>query len=262
MDLSLENKRAIVCGSTDGIGKEIAIKLSKQNANITLLARNEKKLKSVLNLLDVSQKQKHDYIVADFNHPDLLEKKINDYIHDGNKAEILINNTGGPPPGKIIEAKKEEFDKYISMHLHCSHILVKALSPLMKKSDFGRIINIISISVKAPIQNLGISNTVRWGMASWAKTLSFELGKFGITVNNILPGFTLTNRLKSLMKNRSEINKVSVKSIENEYKKNIPAERFALPNEVASAVCFLCSNEASYINGINLPIDGGYSVSL
>ena len=262
MNLSLEKKRAIVCGSTDGIGKEIAIKLSRQNANVTLIARNEKKLNNVLSLLDKSKKQKHDFIVADFNHPDLLEKKINDYINNGNKSEILINNTGGPPPGKIIEAKKEEFDKYISMHLHCSHILVKALAPFMKKSKFGRIINIISISVKAPIQNLGVSNTIRWGMASWSKTLSFELGKFGVTVNNVLPGFTLTNRLKSLMKNRSEINKISIKSIESEYKKNIPAERFALPEEIASTVCFLCSKEASYINGINLPIDGGYSVSL
>lgn len=262
MDLSLQNKRAIVCGSTQGIGKAIAINLAKQKANVTLIARNENKLKNVINLLEKSIDQNHDFIVADFNNPNQLKKKINRYLSNGNKVEILINNTGGPPAGKIIEAEQDEFDKYISMHLHCSHHLVKALVPHMKKSNFGRIVNIISISVKAPIENLGVSNTIRWAMASWSKTLSFELGKFGITVNNILPGFTLTNRLKDLMQARSKIQNISIKKIQEEYKKNIPAERFATPQEVASATCFLCSEEASYINGINLPIDGGYSARL
>ena len=262
MNLSLKGKRAIVCGSTQGIGKAIAIKLAKQQANITLIARDENKLKNVLNLLESSPKQKHNFIVADFNYPKNLKKKIKKFLSKGNTAEILINNTGGPSAGKIIEAKKKEFDQYISMHLHCSHYLVKALAPHMKKNKFGRIVNVISISVKAPIQNLGISNTVRWAMASWSKTLSFELGKFGITVNNILPGFTLTNRLKDLIVSNAKTDKKSIKMIENEYKNTIPAERFASPEEIASATCFLCSKEASYINGINLPVDGGYSVSL
>ena len=262
MNLSLEGKRAVVCGSTQGIGKAIAIMLSKQKANLTLIARDENKLKDVLKTLENSNNQKHNFIVADFNYPRKLENKINNFLSEGNKAEILINNTGGPPSGQIIEAKKEEFDQYISMHLHCSHYLVKALVPHMKKLKFGRIINIISISVKAPIENLGVSNTVRWAMASWSKTLSFELGKFGITVNNILPGFTLTDRLKDLMLARSKIYNKSIEKIEKDYKNIIPAQRFATPEEIASATSFLCSKKASYINGINLPIDGGYSGNL
>ena len=262
MNLSLKGKRAIVCGSTQGIGKAIAVKLAKQNANVTLIARDEDKLKNVLNSLDNSVNQKHNFIVADFNYPKKLKNEIDNFLSNGYRTEILINNTGGPPAGQIIEAKKKEFDQYISMHLHCSHTLVKSLVPHMKKSRFGRIINIISVSVKAPIQNLGISNTVRWAMASWSKTLSFELGEFGITVNNILPGFTLTDRLKDLIEANAKTYKKSVEKIEEDYKKTIPAERFALPEEIASGVCFLCSKEASYINGINLPIDGGYSGSL
>ena len=199
MNLSLKGKRAIVCGSTQGIGKAIALMLSKQKAHITLVSRDETKLKNVLKELDDSDNQEHNFIVADFNDPDKLKTHISAFLSKGYNAEILINNTGGPPAGQIMNAKKEEFDKYISMHLHCSHILVKAFVPHMKKLKFGRIVNIISVSVKAPIQNLGVSNTVRWAMASWSKTLSFELGKFGITINNILPGFTLTERLKDLI---------------------------------------------------------------
>lgn len=262
MNLSLKGKRVIVCGSTQGIGKAIALMLSKQKANITLVARNETKLKNVLKELDDSDNQQHNFIVADFNDPDKLKAHINTFLSEGYNAEILINNTGGPPAGQIMNAKKEEFDQYISMHLHCSHILVKALVPHMKKSKFGRIVNIISVSVKAPIQNLGISNTVRWAMASWSKTLSFELGKFGITVNNILPGFTLTERLKDLIKANAITYHKKEKEIEDEYKLEIPSARFANPEEIASATCFLCSNEASYINGINLPVDGGYSATL
>ena len=262
MNLSLKGKRAIVCGSTQGIGKAIALMLSKQKAHITLVSRDETKLKNVLKELDDSDNQKHNFIVVDFNDPNKLKTHINAFLSKGYNAEILINNTGGPPAGQIMNAKKEEFDKYISMHLHCSHILVKAFVPHMKKLKFGRIVNIISVSVKAPIQNLGVSNTVRWAMASWSKTLSFELAKFGITINNILPGFTLTERLKDLIKSNAITYNKKEREIENEYKLEIPSERFAHPKEIASATCFLCSNEASYINGINLPVDGGYSVTL
>jgi len=262
MNLSLKGKRAIVCGSTQGIGKAIALMLSKQKAHITLVSRDETKLKNVLKELDDSDNQEHNFIVADFNDPDKLKTHISAFLSKGYNAEILINNTGGPPAGQIMNAKKEEFDKYISMHLHCSHILVKAFVPHMKKLKFGRIVNIISVSVKAPIQNLGVSNTVRWAMASWSKTLSFELGKFGITINNILHGFTITERLKDLINANAITYHKKEKEIEDEYKLEIPSARFAHPKEIASATCFLCSNEASYINGINLPVDGGYSVTL
>jgi 3-oxoacyl-[acyl-carrier protein] reductase len=174
----------------------------------------------------------------------------------------LINNTGGPPPGAITEAEISNFKKYISMHLYCSHFLTQSLIPIMKKEKFGRIVNIISISVKSPIDNLGVSNTVRWAMASWAKTLSNEVAEFGVTVNNILPGFTNTERLQSLLKNRALSSNTTIEEVTNNTISNIPAKRFGKPEEVADATTFLCSKAASYINGINLPVDGGFTKTL
>lgn len=262
MNLSLKGKRAIVCGSTQGIGKSIAIKLAENGASVTLIARNENKLKNVINEIKDINSNEHNYIVSDFNDVDTLEKKFTDYLNKDFKPSILINNTGGPPPGEISKASKKDFKDYMSMHLHTSHYLSTSILPIMKKEKYGRIINIISISVKAPIDNLGVSNTVRWAMASWAKTLSNEVAEYGITVNNILPGFTDTERLRSLMKNRALSSKTTTKEITNITISNIPAKRFGKPEEVADATTFLCSKAASYINGINLPVDGGFSKSL
>lgn len=262
MNLSLKGKRAIVCGSTQGIGKSIAIKLAENGASVTLIARNENKLKNVIKEIKDINSNEHNYIVSDFNDVDTLEKKFTDYLNKDFKPSILINNTGGPPPGEISKASKKDFKDYMSMHLHTSHYLSTSILPIMKKEKYGRIINIISISVKAPIDNLGVSNTVRWAMASWAKTLSNEVAEYGITVNNILPGFTDTERLRSLMKNRALSSKTTTKEITNITISNIPAKRFGKPEEVADATTFLCSKAASYINGINLPVDGGFSKSL
>lgn len=262
MNLSLKGKRAIVCGSTQGIGKSIAIKLAENGASVTLIARNENKLKNVIKEIKDINSNEHNYIVSDFNDVDTLEKKFTDYLNKDFKPSILINNTGGPPPGEISKASKKDFKDYMSMHLHTSHYLSTSILPIMKKEKYGRIINIISISVKAPIDNLGVSNTVRWAMASWAKTLSNEVAEYGITVNNILPGFTDTERLRSLMKNRALSSKTTTKEITNNTISNIPAKRFGKPEEVADATTFLCSKAASYINGINLPVDGGFSKSL
>ena len=262
MNLSLKGKRAIVCGSTQGIGKSIAIKLAENGASVTLIARNENKLKNVIKEINDINSNEHNYIVSDFNDVDTLEKKFTDYLNKDFKPSILINNTGGPPPGEISKASKKDFKDYMSMHLHTSHYLSTSILPIMKKEKYGRIINIISISVKAPIDNLGVSNTVRWAMASWAKTLSNEVAEYGITVNNILPGFTDTERLRSLMKNRALSSKTTTKEITNITISNIPAKRFGKPEEVADATTFLCSKAASYINGINLPVDGGFSKSL
>ena len=262
MNLSLKGKRAIVCGSTQGIGKSIAIKLAENGASVTLIARNENKLKNVIKEIKDINSNEHNYIVSDFNDVDTLEKKFTDYLNKDFKPSILINNTGGPPPGEISKASKKDFKDYMSMHLHTSHYLSTSILPIMKKEKYGRIINIISISVKAPIDNLGVSNTVRWAMASWAKTLSNEVAEYGITVNNILPGFTDTERLRSLMKNRALSSKTTTKEITNNTISNIPAKRFGKPEEVADATTFLCSKAAGYINGINLPVDGGFSKSL
>ena len=262
MNLSLKGIRAIVCGSTQGIGKAIALKLALQGAAITLIARDEKKLIATQKKLTLINRNDHNFIVSDFNNLKLLKTRFKDYLKLNLKPTILINNTGGPPPGLISKASSDDFEKYMKMHLHCSHYLSTSLIPIMQEKKFGRIINIISISVKAPIDNLGVSNTVRWAMASWAKTLSNEVAEYGVTVNNILPGFTDTERLQSLMKNRAiNLNK-TIKEIKSNTILNIPAKRFGKPEEIADATSFLCSKSASYINGINLPIDGGFSKSL
>ena len=261
MNLDLKNKNALVCGSTQGIGKASAIEISKLGANVTLVARDENKLKEVVKELDTTKKQKHNYIVADFTRPEELKKKIEAHAKK-NIVHILLNNTGGPTGGPILEAKTEEFTQVFSNHLICNHILVQALVPGMKKEKYGRIINIISTSVKQPIKGLGVSNTTRWAVASWAKTLAGELASFGITVNNILPGATNTERLKTLQEIRAKKAGVSFSEEQNEWLKEIPAGRFADVSEIANAVAFLASPAASYINGINLPVDGGRTGSL
>lgn len=256
MNLELLNKNALICGSTQGIGKASAIEIAKLGANVTLVARDENKLKEVLKELDSSKKQKHNYIVADFSKPDELKKKAESHTKK-NIVHILLNNTGGPAGGPIIEAKTEEFNQAFSNHLICNHILAQAVVGGMKKERYGRIINIISTSVKQPIKGLGVSNTTRWAVASWAKTLAGELAPFGITVNNILPGATNTERLHSLIDIRAKKAGIASQAEESEWLKEIPAGRFADASEIANAVAFLASPAASYINGINLPVDGG-----
>ncbi|MBW8050297.1 MAG: SDR family oxidoreductase [Cytophagales bacterium] len=265
MDINLKNKKAIVCGSTQGIGKAVALELASLGAEIILVARDEKKLGSVRSELDTNAGQKHEIICVDFNKPDELRTKINGYVCQVETPDttstatihILVNNTGGPKAGAILEAQSEEFMQGFSNHLICNQILVQAVVPLMKKAGYGRIINIISTSVKQPIPGLGVSNTIRGAVASWAKTLSAELGPFGITVNNILPGYTDTVRLESLIKNKAKKLGKAVDEIKKDMISSIPALRLAKPEEIAAAAAFLASPAASYINGINLPVDGG-----
>jgi len=261
MNLDLTGKRALVCGSTQGIGKSSATELALLGADITLMARNEDKLKEVLQGLSTKQKQKHHYLVADFNDQDQLYLIINEYVLK-NRIDILINNTGGPAGGQAIDARTAEFINAFNMHLICNQILVQAVSTGMKKHNFGRIINIISTSVKTPLKGLGVSNTIRGAVASWAKTLALELGPFGITVNNILPGFTMTGRLESLISAIAERENKSREDVINDMISTIPAGRIADPHEVAAAIAFLASPAASYINGINFPVDGGKTPSL
>ena len=259
MNLSLRNKRAVVCGSTQGIGKAIAEELSRQGVNLTLIARDKKALENVVKKLDTSLGQSHDYLCVDFSD-DNFENKISDL--SSLNIDILINNTGGPASGPITDANADDFLLAFKMHLLNNQLLIKKVIDNMKKNSFGRIINIISTSVKAPIPGLGVSNTIRAAVANWAKTLSLELGPYGITVNNILPGFTSTNRLKSLIKKKSTILGKSVSEVESEMKNTVPLKRFGDASEVANAVVFLSSPAASYINGINLPVDGGRTASL
>ena len=223
------------------------------------MARNEEKLKDVLSTLEG---EGHNFICADFSKPDELQEKVAEYIENGGTGEILINNTGGPPGGQAIDADIQEFRIAFNNHLICNQILASAFVPLMKEEGYGRIINVISTSVKAPIKGLGVSNTIRGAVANWSKTLANELGGFGITVNNVLPGATSTTRLSSIIENISEKNQTDTETVEMHMKSEIPAGRFASPNEVGAVIAFLSTPSASYINGINVPVDGGRTASL
>jgi len=258
MDINLEGKKAFVCGSTQGIGKAAAIELAKLGATIVLLARNEESLRQVKDELDTSKSRQHDYIAADFSEPETLQSKVGEHLEKNpSPVHILVNNTGGPPAGKAIDADLQEFISAFQNHLICNQILVQSLIEGMKSEKYGRIINVISTSVKQPIPNLGVSNTIRGAVASWAKTLAGELGEFGITVNNVLPGFTKTRRLQSIIENKARKTGDSIEKIEREMQAETPAKRFAESYEIANAIAFLASPAASYISGVNLPVDGG-----
>jgi 3-oxoacyl-[acyl-carrier protein] reductase len=261
MNLDLRNKRALVCGSTQGIGKASAVELASLGASVTLIARNEEKLREVLKELDTSANQQHDYLVADFAQPESIKQAASS-LAGKHVVHILVNNTGGPPAGPALHARPEDFVQAFTAHLISSQILVQAVAPGMKQAGFGRIINIISTSVKTPIKGLGVSNTVRAAVANWSKTLSVELAPFGITVNNVLPGATMTARLTSIIQGRAEKTGKGFEDVQAEMIGEIPAGRICEPGEVAAAVGFLASPAASYVNGINLPVDGGRTASL
>ena len=246
----------MVCGSTQGIGKASAMELAGLGASVTLVARNEQRLKEVLLALPATSNQQHSFIIADFQFPDKLKAEVTRYIGT-NAVHILVNNTGGPPGGPAIDANLQDFVSAFTAHLLCNQILVQAVVPSMKSEKYGRIINIISTSVKMPIKGLGVSNTIRGAVANWAKTLSVELGPFGITVNNVLPGASMTSRLESIIKTRAEKSSKSTNEIIQEMVNEIPAGRISTPEDVAAAVAFLATPAANYINGINLPVDGG-----
>lgn len=261
MDLSLIGKKAVVCGSTQGIGLETAKTLASLGANCILIARNEEKLKNACKQLSNDANQNHTYLIADFSKPEELKATITNFAKTTN-VNILINNTGGPKGGPIVNAETEEFINTFNQHLICNHILVQSLLEGMKAEGYGRIVNIISTSVKQPLDGLGVSNTIRGAVANWSKTLANEVGQFNITVNNVLPGATDTVRLKDIMENKANKTGKTVEEIKENMANQSPMKRIAQPQEVANAVCFLCSPAASYINGINVPVDGGRTKSL
>ncbi len=262
MNIDLTDKRAIVCGSSQGIGRAIAVQFAESGASVILVARNEESLRKVLREMPATKKQNHNFIVADFSKPEELKLKMHNFVSENPPVHILVNNTGGPKAGEANSADISEYIHTFSNHLVCNQILVQSVMEGMKKEKYGRIINIISTSVKQPLKNLGVSNTIRGAVASWAKTLSSELAQFGITVNNILPGATKTERLFTLFKNRAQSAGKSEEEVSGEWLKEIPALRFAEPEEIAYAAAFLASPYAAYINGINLPVDGGRTLCL
>lgn len=261
MNLSLEGKMAVVCGSTQGIGLAIAEELALLGAGCTLMARNEEALKKAVHRLDNSLRQQHQYLVADFNKPDEVRAIITAHVA-AHPVHILINNSGGPPAGPVIDATEQAFIDTFNQHLICNHILAKAVVPAMKKAGYGRIINIISTSVKIPLKNLGVSNTIRGAVASWAKSMANELGQFNITVNNVLPGFTATRRLSVLIENIAKRGNSVVDIVEQNMREEVPMKRFAEASEIAAVAAFLASPAASYVNGTSIPVDGGRTGSI
>jgi 3-oxoacyl-[acyl-carrier protein] reductase len=261
MEIAITQRHALVCGATQGIGNAVAHELAFLGAEITLLGRNEEALKEVLHALPASAGVSHRYVVADMSRTEELAQVVAQ-LQTGHPVDILVNNTGGPAPGPAHEASTEAFEAAFRLHLLSYQTLVRAVVPGMKERKYGRIVNIISTSVKQPLPNLGVSNTIRGAVANWSKTLANELGPHGITVNNVLPGATSTERLTAIIRNKAKATGRPEDSVREEMMHEVPLRRFAKPQEIAYAVAFLCGPSGAYINGINLPVDGGRTASL
>jgi 3-oxoacyl-[acyl-carrier protein] reductase len=256
MNLDLTGKNALVCGSSKGIGKAAAIELAELGANVTLVARSASIMAELISELSHTKGQQHDFLKADFSDSADLKKKVSG-LTARKTIHILVNNTGGPPAGPILSAVPDEFVNAFHNHLICGHLLAQAVVPGMRKAGYGRIINVISTSVKSPLDNLGVSNTIRAAVANWSKTLANEVGPFGITVNNLLPGYTNTGRLGSLITGWAEKKNKSEDAIQEEMKQNVPLRRFGEPREIGSVIAFLATPAAGYISGTNITVDGG-----
>ncbi|MFA6151083.1 MAG: SDR family oxidoreductase [Chitinophagaceae bacterium] len=261
ISLDLSGKNALIAGSTQGIGLASAQSLADLGANCTLIARNEIALKEAVKTLATDKGQQHQYLVADYSNPEQVRTVVSDFVA-ANKIHILINNSGGPAAGPANTATTDAFLQAFNQHLICNHIVTGLVLPAMKEAGYGRVINIISTSVKIPLKGLGVSNTIRGAVASWAKTMANELGTFGITVNNVLPGATSTGRLSAIIENKSAKSGIEKDEVTQEMLAEIPAGRFGLPEEIAAMVAFLASPAAAYVNGTSIPVDGGRTGSI
>lgn len=262
MDILLNDRRALVTGASQGIGRAVALELAALGAHVTLLARDGARLAQVIEQLDRSKGQQHHMLEADMSDTERLAAVVGAHVRAHGPVHVLVNNTGGPPPGPAHEAPVAAFEQAFRLHLIAYQTLVLVVVPGMKEQRNGRIINIISTSVKVPLSNLGVSNTIRGAVAQWSKTLANELGPFQITVNNVLPGATETDRLAAIIHNKAVKGGISDAEAAQEMMVEVPLRRFAKPAEIAAAVAFLAGPSAAYINGINLPVDGGRTGSL
>ncbi|HET9483754.1 MAG TPA: SDR family oxidoreductase [Xanthomonadales bacterium] len=262
MDLDLTGKHALVCGGSQGIGRAAAMELAQLGADVTVLARSRDALEAVVaELPRPNAAQRHGYVAADMRDRDALRRQV-EAIANETPVVILVNNTGGPPGGPAHSADAAAYLDAFEQHLLANQALLQAVLPGMQRAGYGRIVNVISTSVKEPIRNLGVSNTIRGAVASWAKTLATELGPSGITVNNVLPGYTRTQRLAQILRDRAAATGKSEDEIANGMLATVPLGRFAQASEIAGVIAFLASPAAAYVNGINVPVDGGRTQSL
>lgn len=262
MDLNLAGRHALVCGASDGIGRAAAIELALLGADVTVLARRADRLADVAAALPrVFEGQQHGFLVADVSQHAALDDAAHTLV-GSRPVHILVNNTGGPPGGRALDAGLEDYLTAFHHHLLANQLLVRQVAPGMQAAGWGRIVNVISTSVKEPIANLGVSNTIRGAVASWAKTLSRELGATGITVNNVLPGYTRTQRLSQILHDRMQATGKDETGVAAAMLASVPANRFAEPAEIAAAIAFLASPAAAYINGVSLAVDGGRMQSI
>ncbi|GAA0908436.1 SDR family oxidoreductase [Rothia nasimurium] len=261
MDLRLIGRHALVCGASQGIGRATAFELAQLGASVTLLSRSADALKALAAELPATHAgQQHDHVTADMLDTDALAAVVAGVVKD-HAVHIVVNNSGGPPGGPLWNAEPNAFLNVFRQHLVAAQVVTSACLPGMRHAHYGRVLNVISTSVKEPIPNLGVSNTIRAAVAGWAKSLSGEVAADGITVNNVLPGYTRTDRLESLVE-------ASVKSgrtrdeVERGLLASVPAARFGDPAEVAALLAFLASPAAGYINGTSIAVDGGRTRSL
>jgi 3-oxoacyl-[acyl-carrier protein] reductase len=262
MQLDLTGRHALVCGASQGIGRATAIELAQLGANVTLLARSTEALQALAATLPIQQAgQRHDWRSVDMLDTTHLQATVADIVA-ASALHIVVNNTGGPPGGPAHTAESAAFESAFRQHLLAGQTLVQAALPGMRVSGFGRIVNVISTSVKEPIVGLGVSNTVRAAVAAWAKTLAGELAADGITVNNVLPGYTRTGRLDGLLAAQSQSSGRSEQELTQDMVAGVPARRFGEPAEVAAVIAFLCTPAAAYVNGVSIAVDGGRTRAL
>lgn len=258
----LSDRHALVCGSSRGIGRACAEALAGQGARVTMLARNAESLQEACAALPVPDGQSHGVLVADFTDWQSVQETTRDFVEKHGPVHVLVNNTGGPAAGPLHEAEPSALAEAFAQHVLCNQALVSVVIPGMRREGYGRIINIVSTSVIIPIKGLGVSNTIRGAMGNWGRTLAAELAPFGITVNNLLPGYTATTRLGDLVRDRADRGTMSEEDVEAAMTACVPTGRFALPHEIGDVCAFLASPAASYLNGVNLPVDGARLATL
>ncbi|GIV54112.1 MAG: 3-oxoacyl-ACP reductase [Candidatus Kapaibacterium sp.] len=257
MNISLDGHTALVGGATSGIGWAIAEALARAGAQVILVARSQERLEQRLRALEAQSTKQHYAVMANYDLPEAPQAILSSLTHQNITPDIIINNAGGPAPGRIVDASRGEFHRALDRLILTTHELVHAFFPTMQQKQWGRIINIISTSVRQPIEGLGVSNTIRAATAAWAKTLSIEVAPYGITVNSILPGATLTERLEEIIRRRANEQGIQPDQVAEQMRHEIPMQRFGKPEEIAALAVFLCSDYAGYITGECIRVDGG-----